>query len=426
MKRRGALLAGLCAVLAAAAPAQVGLAQPRVPAQVGLAQPPAPVTPTPFQTPDTSACPYRLAPPPPVDHSEAPAPGQAAPVPVPVPAEPVGGEQLGGCGLLLPDSAAPLPADLTATSWVIADLDSGQIVAAKDPHGRHRPASTIKVLTALVALRKLDLATVVTGSQADAEQEGSKVGMGPGGQYTVGQLLYGLLLSSGNDAAHALAMQLGGVEATVAAMNELADQSGALDTRVTTPSGLDAPGTTTSAYDMALLFRLAMREQAFATIVGTTLVDFPGFGGKPGFKLSNDNRLLASYLGAIGGKTGFTDDARHTFIGAAERDGRRLVAVLLRGEQQPVRMSEQAARLLDYGFAAPAGSPVGQLVESSPSPPPPDSGAPVAKPAARGSVAAGETGGGSARTLVIALTALALVAAVATSVLLRRRRHSAG
>ena len=417
MKRRGAFLAGLCAVLAAAAPAQVGPAPP-----------PPPRPPAPFQAPAASAGPYGLAPPAPVGHAEAPAPGRAAAAPVPVPAEPVGGEQLGGCGLLLPDGASPLPADLTATSWVLADLDSGQIVAAKDPHGRHRPASTIKVLTALVALRKLDLATVVTGSQADAEQEGSKVGMGPGGQYTVGQLLYGLLLSSGNDAAHALAMQLGGVEATVAAMNELADQSGALDTRVTTPSGLDAPGTSISAYDLALLFRLAMREQAFATIVGTTLVDFPGFGGKPGFKLSNDNRLLATYQGAIGGKTGFTDDARHTYIGAAERNGRRLVAVLLRGEQQPVRMSEQAARLLDYGFAAPAGSPVGQLVESSPSPPSPDSGAPMAKPAARGSVAAGETGGSArpARTLVIALTALALVAAVATSVLLRRRRHSAG
>lgn len=402
-------LAGLYVVLATCVGAPLALAQP----------PPAP---TPFQTPDTSSCPYRFAPPPPVDHSEAPAPGRPSPSPVPVPREVVGGARLGGCGLVLPDGAPALPADLTATSWVIADLDSGEVLAAKDPHGRHRPASTIKVLTALVALRRLDETTVVVGSQADAEQEGSKVGMGPGGQYTVGQLLQGMLLSSGNDAAHALAAQLGGVEATVAAMNELATRSGALDTRASTPSGLDAPGTSTSAYDLALLFRLAMRESTFATIVRTTLTDFPGFAGKPGFKLSNDNRLLASYPGALGGKTGFTDDARHAYIGAAERDGRRLVVVLLRGEQLPVRMWQQATRLLDYGFALPAKTELGRLVESSPAPQPAPE-VPQARPAVPGSQAAARTSEPRTSPVLIALVALAVAGAVATALLLHRRHR---
>lgn len=412
MVRRCVILAWL-AVLLIGASGQVALAQP---------PPPPPPTPTPFQTPDTSSCPYRLAPPPPVDHSEAPAPGQPAPAPVPVPGEPVGGPALGGCGLVLPGGAPPLPADLTATSWLLADLDSGDVLAAKDPHGRHRAASTIKVLTALVALRRLDPATVVVGTQADAEQEGSRAGMGPGGQYTVGQLLQGLLMSSGNDAAYALAVQLGGVAATVAAMNELADRAGALDTRIATPSGLDAPGNSTSAYDLALLFRLAMREPEFASIVRTTLADFPGFADKPGFKLSNDNRLLASYPGALGGKTGFTDDARHTFVGAAERDGRRLVVVLLRGEQEPIRMSDQAARLLDYGFALPGGTELGRLVETSPPPAPPDPEAPQARAAAPGPQAApARDDGSSVSPVLIALSVLTVLAALAVALLLRRR-----
>jgi D-alanyl-D-alanine carboxypeptidase (penicillin-binding protein 5/6) len=308
---------------------------------------------------------------------------------------------------------------------LLADLDSGDVLAAKDPHGRHRPASTIKVLTALVALRKLDLAKVVDGSQADAEQEGSKVGMGPGGRYTVGQLLQGLLMSSGNDAAHALSMQMGGVAETVSAMNELAAGAGALDTRATTPSGLDAPGSSTSAYDLALLFRLAMRDPAFASIVGTRLADFPGFAGKPGFKLSNDNQLLASYPGALGGKTGFTNDARHTYVGAAERNGRRLVVVLLRGEPKPIRMWQQAARLLDYGFALGAAAPVGRLVESSPSESRPAGDVPQAKPAAPGQNAVGvqtHESNSSRQAIVAILATLALLIAVAVIVLLRRRR----
>ncbi|HEY0637161.1 MAG TPA: D-alanyl-D-alanine carboxypeptidase family protein, partial [Pseudonocardiaceae bacterium] len=378
------------AVLLALVPFPLPAVAAGPPAMAG-AQPP---TTTPFRTPETSSCPYRAVPPPAVDLSEAPAPGQPAPIPLPVRAEPVGGPRLGGCGPVLPDPAPPLPTGLSAHGWLVADLDSGAVLAARDPHGRHRPASTIKVLTALVALRELDLDAVVVGTDADAQQEGSRVGIGPTGNYTVGQLLHGLLMRSGNDAAHALAVRLGGVPSTVAKMNELARSLGALDTRVATPSGLDGPGSSISAYDLGVLFRVAMREPTFARMVATRQLDFPGFMGKPGFIVANDNRLLANYPGALGGKTGFTDDARHTYVGAAERGGRRLLVVLMRGEQQPVPMWQQAAALLDYGFALPAGSePVGTLVDSAPAtttaPPPATSGSSRASAAGAAPAAAG-------------------------------------
>ncbi|MBF6425564.1 D-alanyl-D-alanine carboxypeptidase [Nocardia cyriacigeorgica] len=253
---------------------------------------------------------------------------------------------------------------------MVSDMDTGEVLAAKDPHGRYRPASTIKVLLATVALRTLDLDTVVTGTQADADVDGTRVGIGPGGRYTNRQLMQALIMASGNDAAHAIATQLGGDDAAVAKMNELAKSLHALDTRAATPSGLDGPGMSTSAYDLSLLFREAMAIPLFAELIHTEQIDFPGYpadpripGDKdhPGFPVGNDNHLLYNYEGALGGKTGFTDDARQTFVAAAERDGRRLIVTLLKADVLPIRPWEQAARLLDYGFALDAGESVGSL-----------------------------------------------------------------
>jgi D-alanyl-D-alanine carboxypeptidase (penicillin-binding protein 5/6) len=309
------------------------------------------------------ACAQQIAPPPPVDSSEVSTPDGAAPPPMSVPGHPVGGPRMGECGLVLPAGAPAPPAGITAMSWLIADADSGEVLAAKDPHARHRPASTLKLFTALLAADQLPAGQVVVGTQADADQDGSRVGIGPGGHYTVRQLLTGLLLVSGNDAAHALAVALGGVTTTVQQINELAARLGARDTRAATPSGLDGPGMSASAYDLALAFRQVLNRPLLVDLLGTRQADFPGFGNRPGFVVSNDNKLLRNYPGALGGKTGFTDDARHTQLDAAQRDGRRVIVVLMRGEQRPVSMSEQAARLLTYGFALPPGHPVGRLVD---------------------------------------------------------------
>jgi D-alanyl-D-alanine carboxypeptidase (penicillin-binding protein 5/6) len=311
-------------------------------------------------------CPYQVSTPPAVDSSEVPQAGDP-PLPLPVPASPIGGNALSGCGVVAAPSTPPVPGDISAEAWVVADLDSGAIVAARDPHGRHRPASVIKVLVAMASINELNLNKTVDGTPEDAAAEGTKVGVAPGGTYTVNQLLHGLLMHSGNDAAHSLAMQLGGMQVALEKINMLAAKLGGRDTRAATPSGLDGPGMSTSAYDIGLFYRYAWTNPTFADIVDTRTLDFPGHGDRPGYQLENDNQLLYHYPGALGGKTGYTDDAGQTFVGAANRDGRRLMAVLLHGTREPIAPWQQAGHLLDYGFATAPGTRVGTLIEPDPS-----------------------------------------------------------
>jgi serine-type D-Ala-D-Ala carboxypeptidase (penicillin-binding protein 5/6) len=312
-------------------------------------------------------CPFRTTTPPAVDASEAPKPGADPPAPLPVPAKPVGGDALAGCGIIAAPGTPPVPGDISADSWLLADLDSGDIIAAKDPHARHRPASIIKVLVAMEAIKKLPLNKQIPGTAEDAAAEGTRVGVGEGGVYTTNDLLHGLLMHSGNDTAHALAAQLGGMDTTVGKLNDLAAKLGGTDTRVATPSGLDGPGMSTSAYDLGLFYRYAWQDPTFAGIVATQSYDFPSSDGGAKYPVENDNKLLYNYPGALGGKTGYTDDAGQTFVGAAQRDGRRLVAILLHGTRLPIAPWEQAAHLLDYGFGTAPGTKVGTLIEPDPS-----------------------------------------------------------
>ncbi len=329
-------------------------------------------------TPDS--CPYRVSTPPAVDSSEVPSAGEP-PLPLAVPGRPVGGDALSGCGVIVAAGTPPVPDDVSAEAWLVADLDSGDVIAARDPHGRHRPASIIKVLVAMQSINELPLNRTVEGTQDDANAEGTRVGVDEGGHYTVNDLLHGLLMHSGNDTAHALAAQLGGMDPALQKINALAGKLGGRDTRVATPSGLDGPGMSTSAYDIGLFYRYAWQNPTFANIVSTRTYDFPGHPAKPGedsdhpgYQLENDNQLLYNYAGALGGKTGYTDDAGQTFVGAANRDGRRLVAVLLHGTRQPIAPWQQAAHLLDYGYATPPGTKIGNLIDPDPAlmPPKPD------------------------------------------------------
>ena len=319
----------------------------------------------PNAAPDAAVCPYRESTPAAVDSSEVPEAGDP-PAPLPVPAKPLGGDALSGCGIITAPGTPPVPGDISAEAWVVADLDTGDIIAARDPHGRHRPASIIKVLIAMQAIKELPIHKVVAGSQDDANAEGTKVGVGANGFYSINDLLHGLLMHSGNDAAHALAVQLGGMDTAVQKINDLAAKLGGRDTRAATPSGLDGPGMSTSAYDIGLFYRYAWGNPTFADIVATRSFDFPG-RGDVGYPVENDNQLLYNYPGAMGGKTGYTDDAGQTFVGAANHDGRRLMAVLMRGTRQPIAPWEQAAHLLDYGFATAPGTKVGTLIEPDPS-----------------------------------------------------------
>jgi serine-type D-Ala-D-Ala carboxypeptidase (penicillin-binding protein 5/6) len=278
----------------------------------------------------------------------------------------VGGAELDTRGTVVADGTAPLPDEVVAPGWLVADAGSGAVLAARDPHGRYYPASTLKALTLLTLLPMLDPAEVVEGTVEDEAVEGSRVGMVAGGRYPVPLLYQALVMQSGNDAANALARAAGGTDVTVRAMNEVAGSIGAFDTVAGTPSGLDVAGQSSSPYDLALVFRRLVEDPDTVALLQTRLAEMPAVEGRhPGFQFHNQNPL-AGTPGNLGGKTGFTDAARHTFVTAAERDGRRLVVSVMGTESVPLRAADQAASLLDWGFAAPAGTEgVGRLVDSA-------------------------------------------------------------
>jgi serine-type D-Ala-D-Ala carboxypeptidase (penicillin-binding protein 5/6) len=264
-----------------------------------------------------------------------------------------------------PVGSVPIP-DGPAQTWLVADLDTGQVLAARDENLRHPPASTIKVLLALVALDELSLESTVVADPADSQVECNCVGVTAGRSYTARQLLDGLLLVSGNDAANALAHMLGGQDTTVAKMDAKAASLGAVNTHAATPSGLDGPGGSgwTTAHDLAVIFRAAMANPVFAQITAEPSAMFPDGRTDGGERpITNHDELLTRYPGAIGGKTGFTDAARKTFVGAAARGGRRLVVAMMYGLVHDGGPSywDQAGNLLDWGFALNPESGVGTL-----------------------------------------------------------------
>ncbi|WP_156920307.1 D-alanyl-D-alanine carboxypeptidase family protein [Segniliparus rugosus] len=379
------------------------------------------VAPLSWADPDDShnaACAQRVTPPPAVDASEAPQPGHPELPPLPVPSPPIGGELLAACGVVQPAGSPALP-EGPARGWLVADLDSGQVLAASDPHGRFRPASTIKTLLALAVLDELDPNHVVQLTDGDqtADEESQHPFIEPGGKYTVFELLEGALMVSSNGAANALARVLGaggGVEAAVKKMNDLAGLLGAKDTRATTPSGVEAPGgpSTSSPYDLALIFRAAMKQDIFRKIVSQKSITM--HGDPDDFPLVNDNAMLDDYPGMLGGKTGFTEDSQKTFVAAAERDGRRLVVTQMYGLNGATTFREQASALLDWGFALDPALGVGKLVNPAPKPVPP---APV--PAAQ---QASSSSGATTTLLLVGILAGGLV--LANREVQRRKDHT--
>ena len=245
----------------------------------------------------------------------------------------------------IPDGPSP--------SWIVADLDTGTVLAGRNLYEAHPPASTIKVLLALTVLDEVDLNATVVATPAAADTECNCAGLRAGSAYTARQLLEATLLVSGNDAANALADMLGGHDIAVDKMNAKAFAVGATNTHATSPSGLDGPGGPgwTTPHDLAVIFRAALANPVFAQMTAAPTAVFPSATGER--VLVNQDELLVRYPGAIGGKTGFTNAARKTFVGAAERDGRRLVIAMMYGlvrEGGPTYW-DQAATLLDWGFA---------------------------------------------------------------------------
>jgi D-alanyl-D-alanine carboxypeptidase (penicillin-binding protein 5/6) len=303
-----------------------------------------------------SVCPSAVTPPP------VPNDGEGDPVPpLDVPEEPVGGDRMGECGLVLPANATLPPDKLTAASWVISDQDTGDVLAAYAPHARQRPAGTIKILLAMVALRDLAPDSVIVATKTDTRQKLSRVGLVADGKYTAHDLIRALIVTSGSDVANAIARALGGPDEAVTKMNALAAELKATDTRVMNPNGTDQPGMSTSAFDSALIYREAMRIPEFADATGSsTVVIRPQGNRNTKITRPNDNKMLDSYKDATGGKSGLTDAAKSTFVGSATKDGKNLIVSIMRSDKVPF---DQAGALMTYGFTLIAAKvqPVGRI-----------------------------------------------------------------
>ncbi|MEU2154870.1 D-alanyl-D-alanine carboxypeptidase [Streptomyces sp. NPDC019396] len=291
----------------------------------------------------------------------------------------VGGSQLGipGTQVNLGAGAPVLPKDLSARSWIVADAESGAVLASHNAHWRLAPASTLKMLfadTLLPRMNKDDVRTVTRADLMGVGEGSSLVGVKENQSYSVHDLWLGVFLRSGNDAVHVLSSMNGGVEQTVQDMQDHAEELQALDTHVVTPDGYDETGQVSSAYDLTLFARSGLQKKDFREYCSTVRAQFPG-EQKPGkkretFEIQNTNRLLTGasgvspYQGIAGVKNGNTTHAGSTFTGVAERNGKvLLVTVMNPSSKEPQAVYKETARLLDWGFTA-AGKvePVGELV----------------------------------------------------------------
>ena len=294
--------------------------------------------------------------------------------------EPVGGTQLGSRGVVVDRSAGLRPPGLRgASAYMIADGDTGEVLAARDPHGRYLPASTLKALTAVALIPKLDADALVRPTRRTCDVEGSKVGMTPKLKYKVADLFRAALMVSGNDAAVALTQAHGGYRRAVNTMNAEARRLQANDTLAGSPNGLDVDlglsirSQHTSVYDLALIMRQGLRLPDFRSYVGTVDAKWPALPTKKqrkkgkkvgGYQIYSHDRLLPgeaySYPGMIGGKNGYTLAAQQTYVGAARRGGHTIIIALM---HSPTLWS-YATQLLDWGFKARGkGKPVGRLVD---------------------------------------------------------------
>ncbi|MFE3447520.1 D-alanyl-D-alanine carboxypeptidase family protein [Nonomuraea sp. NPDC059194] len=276
----------------------------------------------------------------------------------------LGGDRLASKGLVAP-KGVKTPPKTKATSFVIADAETGKVLAAKNAHGRFLPASTLKTLTALALIPKLDRNLKVKPSRTAVNQEGSAVGLSTKPIYKVDDLFKALMLTSGNDAAMALAEANGGLGATLADMNAEAKRLQANDTVAKTPSGLDKPGQSSSAYDLALIARAGLANPEFRRYVSLKTSRFPAPKGY--YEIGNHNKLLWRYKGMVGVKNGWTSKALGSFVGAAKRDGHTIIVTIMRHEGY---FWEEVEQLLDWGFAVRGkATPVGTLVDPLPAQP---------------------------------------------------------
>ncbi|MBR2214523.1 MAG: D-alanyl-D-alanine carboxypeptidase [Selenomonadaceae bacterium] len=246
--------------------------------------------------------------------------------------------------IISPDDKLP---ELTARSAILMDAATGQIIYARDAKSRRYPASTTKMMTLIVALEKGNVEDYVTVSRRAAGLEGSTLWLEPGDRMRLGDLLYGIMMMSGNDATVAIAEHIAGSEkAFVALMNEKAAAIGANNTHFVNPHGLPHEAHYTTAYDLAQIAAYGYQNPLFAEIVGKREQYFAWIKD-PAHKWRNENQMLWLYEGVNGVKTGYTDLAGRCLVTGAKQKGVQLIAVVL----DATYMWNDSIALLDYGFS---------------------------------------------------------------------------
>lgn len=236
------------------------------------------------------------------------------------------------------------PPKIEAGAAIVVDMKSGRVLYEKNAHSRRSIASTTKIMTAIVAIEKGNLNDVVKVSKRAANIRGSTINLRAGEELTLNELLYGLMLRSGNDAAIAIAEHIGGsVEEFAILMNEKAQQLGLKNTQFKTPHGLDAPGHYSTAYELAQITRYALNNPTFSKIVGTQNTSITGRS------LHTTNEMLGAYSGADGVKTGYTGQAGRCLVTSVTRNKMRFISVVLNCSSRSVRAQSSKA-ILDYAF----------------------------------------------------------------------------
>lgn len=253
-----------------------------------------------------------------------------------------------------PAHAAGVPS-VSAKAAIVIDGVTGQVLYAKNIHDRLPQASTTKMMAGIVALERGTLTDEIQVSKRAAETEGSSMYLEAGERLTFEQLLYGMMLNSGNDATEAVAEYISGDAGQfVGLMNQKALALGLKNTHYVTPHGLPAEEHYSSAFDLAQIARYALANPAFAEIAATKAFPLPGNKRAPRRTLINHNKLLRYFPGAWGGKTGYTMVAGKCFVGSAKRDGRFVIEALLSAPDCWV----DAEKLLNYGLGSFTSEPI--------------------------------------------------------------------
>ncbi len=253
-------------------------------------------------------------------------------------------------GIIGTTSATALALTIDASACILIDASTGRVLYENNAHQSLPPASTTKVLTALLVLESIeDLSTSVTLPNDFANVGESGIQLEPGETQAIEDLLYALMLRSANDAAQALGIAVSGTEeAFVAYMNDKMTEMGLTDSTWKNPHGLDAEGHLTSAYDLAMITREAMKYPIFNQIIVTEMWTLPWASNVYDRTIHNHNQFLTLYEGADGVKTGYTDTAGNCLVASATRNGMRLIGVVLNCPNQT--HYEQMELLMDYGF----------------------------------------------------------------------------